>query len=193
MWPWEHLAAGYLVYSLGARVLGRDPPTDWGVVALGIGTQLPDLVDKPLSWGLGWVPSGYAVAHSAFVAVPLGVLVLGAGWRVGHRRPAVAFVVGNWAHLLADVLIPLRNGNPVLPSRVLWPVAEASPYETDLGLARGVAYLLEFLAALSTMAPARLLVLYLFLPAALVAVWLLDGRPGSAIPAELLEQARGRL
>lgn len=193
MWPWEHLATGYLVYSLGARLLGRDPPTDWGVVALGLGTQLPDLVDKPLSWGLGWVPTGYAVAHSAFVAIPLGVLVLAAGWRVGHRRPAVAFVVGNWAHLLADVLNPLRNGNPILPERVLWPVAEASPYETDLGFGRGVVYFQEFLAALSTMAPARLLVLYLLLPAALVAFWLVDGRPGSGIPAALLEHARGRL
>lgn len=191
MWPWEHLAVGYLVYSLGARILGRDPPSDRAVVALGIGTQLPDLVDKPLSWGLGWFPSGYALAHSAFVAVPLGVLVLCGGWWVGHRRPAVAFVVGYWTHLLADVLNPLRNGNPILPRRVLWPVVEASPYETDMGLGRGVFYLQEFLAALSTMPPERLLLLYLLLPAALVAVWLLDGRPGSAIPRKLLEQARG--
>jgi hypothetical protein len=113
MWPWEHLAAGYLLYSLGVRAFGRDPPSDGAAVALVIASLLPDLVDKALSWGLGWFPSGYAVGHSAFVAVPVGLGVLLAGYWFSRPRWGVAFVVGYWAHLLADVANPLRNGEPV--------------------------------------------------------------------------------
>ncbi|MFB6202703.1 MAG: metal-dependent hydrolase [Halorhabdus sp.] len=144
MWPWEHVAVGYLLYSLTARVLGRDPPSDSETALLLAGTQGPDLIDKPLAWGLEWFPSGFAVAHSAFVAFPVGVMTLLVGWRTDRRRVAGAFVVGYWSHLLADVLNPLRNGERPLVSRVLWPVTDVSPYETDYGLARGLVYIREF-------------------------------------------------
>lgn len=178
MWPWEHLAVGYVLYSLGARALGRDPPTAAAVVVLAVATQAPDLVDKPLSWGLGWFPSGFAVGHSAFVAVPVGLVALHVGRR--HDRPelGVAFVLGYWSHLLADVANPLRYGDRVRPERVLWPVSEATPYETDYGLRRGLVYLEEFLTELSTMPPTTVVLLSLLLPAATIGLWVLDGAPG---------------
>ena len=70
MWPWEHVAFGYVLYSLGSHAIRREPPAEWTVFALGLGTLVPDLVDKPLSWSLGLFPTGYSVAHSALVAVP---------------------------------------------------------------------------------------------------------------------------
>ena len=84
MWPWEHAAVGYLLLSLGSRASGRGPPSTPAVLALLFGTQLPDLVDKPLSWEFDLFPSGYAVGHSALVAVPVGLLVLA----LGRRRPS---------------------------------------------------------------------------------------------------------
>lgn len=193
MWPWEHLAAGYLLYSLGARILGRDPPSDGAAVVLAVGSLLPDLVDKPLSWGLGWFPSGYAVGHSAFVAVPLGLAALLAGYALSRPRWGVAFVVGYWAHLLADVANPLRTGERIRPARVLWPVSKAEPYETHRGLGRGLTYFEDFLAELATMAPTDVVLLYLLLPAATIGLWLLDGAPGVALLSRAAGVVRHRL
>jgi hypothetical protein len=183
MWPWEHAAVGYLLYSLALRALARRPPTGTGLVAILLGTQLPDLVDKPLSWGLGWFPSGFAVAHSVFLAVPLGLAALGLSARTRRWRVAAAFVVGYWSHLVADVLSPLRAGGPPLLSRVLWPIADVTPYETDYGLGRGLVYLQEFLA---TIDPVSLLVSGLLVGVTL-AVWALDGAPGLAPVARRID------
>jgi len=179
MWPWEHLAVGYLLYSLGARALGRDPPSDGGVVALAVATQLPDLLDKPLSWGLGWFPSGYAVGHSAFVALPLGVAAVVVARRAARPDLGAAFAVGHWSHLAADVLSPLRGGDGPSVSRVLWPIAEVRPYGTDYGLRRGAVYVERFVAELSAMDLTAVVLLYLLVPLGTLALWALDGAPGA--------------
>lgn len=79
MMPWGHAAFGYALYSLGHRAWTRAPPSGKAVLAALFGTQLPDLVDKPLSWGLHLFPQGYSVAHSVFVAIPIGLLVIALG------------------------------------------------------------------------------------------------------------------
>lgn len=188
MWPWEHAAVGYLVFSLGLRATGRRPPGDVAAVVLLVATMLPDLVDKPLSWGLGLFNTGYALGHSALVAVPVGVLVLVAAVRTDRQQLGVAFVVGHWSHLAADVLDPLRYGDTPLPERVLWPLVTGTPYEQDMGLGRGVTYLGEFVATLRGMDLVVLVVLYLLLPLVTLAVWVLDGAPGLG----LLTRSRDR-
>lgn len=192
MWPWEHAAVGYLLLSLSLRASGRTPPTTASVVALLVGTQLPDLVDKPLSWELGLFPSGYAVGHSAFVAVPLGLAVLGLAYRRGRgrRRLGAAFVVGYWSHLVADVLSPLRDGRGLVVSRVLWPVAEARPYGHDYGLRRGLIYVEEFVAGLHSMEPSSLLLLYVALPLLTLVLWIVDGSPGVSAVARAVDAIR---
>jgi hypothetical protein len=192
MWPWEHLAVGYLLYSLGARALGRSPLSDGGAVALAFATQLPDLVDKPLSWGLGWFPSGYALGHSALVGLPASLLLVVAARRHDWGRFAAPFLVGYWAHLAADVLNPLRSGDPAAFVRVLWPVADVAPYETDYGLGRGLVYVDRYLATLSTMDPASVAVV-LLVPAAAVALWVLDGAPGVGLLTRAVGGARRQL
>ncbi|WP_096388806.1 metal-dependent hydrolase [Halopenitus persicus] len=190
MWPWEHAAVGYLAYSLALRALGKDPPSDVGTILLLFGTQLPDLVDKPLSWGLGVFPSGYALGHSVLVALPIGALVLAAGVCTARRRAAVAFVVGYWAHLIADVMNPLRYRARPAPERVLWPLVPGTPYDQDLGLGRGVAYLGDFLVTLQSMDPATLVVVYLLLPAGTALLWLHDGAPGVGVVVRILDPDR---
>lgn len=178
MWPWEHVAVGYLLFSLGLRTLGRDPPSDAAAVLVGVAALLPDLVDKPLSWGLGVFPTGYALGHSVFFAIPIGLVAIDVGINRGHGLPAAGFVVGYWSHLGADVLDPLRYGLPPAPGRILWPVVPGEAYEQDLGLGRGVTYLGDFLATVVTMDLVTLVGLYLLLPLATLGLWLLDGVPG---------------
>lgn len=193
MWPWGHAAVGYLLYSGSLRLLGHEPPTDRAVPAVLLATQFPDLVDKPLSWGLGLFPTGYALGHSVFVAASVGVVLLAVGVRWRRAGLAAPFVVGYWSHLAADVLDPLRRGEPPLIERVLWPVVADAPYEEDLGLERGLAYLDAFLAAARSTDPLSLLVLYLLLPLATVAVWLFDGAPGLPLVTRPVRTAWGRL
>lgn len=186
MWPWEHVGVGYLSYSLACRALGRTPPSDGPVVVLIAGALLPDLVDKTLSWGLGWFPSGYAAAHSVFLAVPLGLAAI-----ARNRRLGVAFAVGYWTHLLGDVVNPVRTGDPVDVTRVLWPVVAADPYTVDRGLGRGLLYLREFLAAIPTLNLANLFLL-VALPVFTALIWVLDGMPAAAYPWRLLRAIRRR-
>jgi hypothetical protein len=185
MWPWEHAAMGYLLYSLGRRALGREPPSDGAAVALVFGSVLPDLVDKPLSWGLGWFPTGYALAHSVFVAVPLGL----AAMLYARKQLVVAVVVGYWTHLLGDVLNPIRTGDPVDAGRVLWPVVEREPYAVDRGLGRGLLYVREFLVGIPGMSPFDRF-LFVAVPTLTAVVWVLDGTPGTAVPNRVVRALR---
>lgn len=182
MWPWGHLAVGYLLYSGGRRLLGRSAPDDRCALALALGALVPDLVDKPLSWGLGLFPSGYAVGHSALIAFPAGLALLVAGYRRGRGALALAgaFVVGYWSHLAGDVLSGLPYGDGLAFSAVLWPLVEREPYPEQYGLlGRGLHYLREFGAAVGTSDRPVVLLLAAFGPAALaLALWLLDGAPG---------------
>ena len=180
MWPWEHAAVGSLVYSLALRALGREPPGDREAVGLLVATQVPDLVDKPLSWVFGVFPTGYALGHSAFVALPVGTAVLVAGRARDRFRLAAPVVAGYWAHLAADVANPIRTGDGPLIERVLWPAVRGTPYEDDLGAGRGIAYLVEFVGSVAASDPATLLVGYALLPLVTLAVWVADGLPGIA-------------
>jgi hypothetical protein len=177
--PWEHVAVGYVLYSLSRRFVTGEPPTGAETVLLLVATQLPDLIDKPLSWGLGWFTTGHGMVHSLFVAVPVGLTLFLLAHRL--RRPALgaAVLVGYWSHLLADVVSPLRSGGALNFGAVLWPVAEPSPYETDYGLWRSVVYIGRFVDGLSSVEPLVLLS-YLLLPVLAFALWLADGAPGLA-------------
>lgn len=181
MWPWEHAAVGYLVYSIGLRALRSDPPSDREAILLLVITQLPDLVDKPFSWVFGVFSTGYALGHSVFVAVPIGAAVLIVSRLYGRVRLGVVIVVGYWTHLGGDVLNPLRSGGSVSPERVLWPVVSGTPYEEDLGASRGIRYVLEFVDSLARMDPLTLVGVYLLLPVATILIWIRDGTPGLGV------------
>lgn len=177
MWPWEHAAFGYLLYTMSVHAWSRTSPTGQAVLVLLLATQLPDMIDKPLSWMFGLFPSGFAIAHSMVAVIPLLVLVLLASGAGRQRMHGTAFVIGYGSHLLGDVLYPLTRGEPPDLTRVLWPFVERSGYDEDLGLlGRTIAYLTEFIEVVMT-DPSRLALLSA-LPAAAVVVWLIDGAPG---------------
>lgn len=183
MWPWDHAVFGYVLYSLAVRLRGHRPGEE--VVVLLVSTQAPDLVDKPLSWVFHVLPSGYAVGHSVFVALPVGVLVVVAAARRGRPTLGAAFAVGYWSHLLGDVVWASAIGRSLVFAPVLWPVRSTGggvTLDVFTHLGRSLQRFTDLVFS-----PDSLLVLgvYLSLFALGCLLWLLDGHPGTATLARL--------
>lgn len=174
MLPWEHVAAAYLAYSLFARLVYRRAPHGDAVVAIVVAALLPDLIDKPLAWGAGVLPSGKSLAHSLLFAGPAIVLAS----LVTGRRIALAFALSYLLHLGGDVLFPVALGLPPAYRFLLYPLVELPAAETPGLFARTNEVLVVFLEFLRT-ARGRVYVLFegALLGTTLV-LWLLDGRPG---------------
>ncbi|MFC4549728.1 MULTISPECIES: metal-dependent hydrolase [Halorussus] len=169
MWPWGHLAFGYLLYSVLVRVRTRRPPGDAATVALAVGTQFPDLVDKPLAWSLDVLPSGRSLAHSAFTAAFVVFVV----WAVLRRRnaetAAAAFGVGYVSHLVGDALDPVLAGDYYHLGFLGWPLVPAIEYPTEQSF---VAHFRELSLGSLTSVEAGFAV-------AITLLWLVDGAPGA--------------
>lgn len=132
MFPLGHALFGYLLYVAFAWTARYRLPYGLTLGALLLGTQFPDIVDKPLAF-FGVLPSGRSLGHSLlFVAV-----LFAAVWVVARRddRPdlAVAFGFGHLSHLVADAVrisfSGLRVGHDV--NFLLWPLLPASLYPGD--------------------------------------------------------------
>ena len=174
MYPWGHLALGYLFYSVASRVTRGTSPDGRTVVSLALGTQFPDLVDKPLAWTFGVLPSGRTLAHSVFTtAVVIGVVLYLTRQR--HSAAGSAFSFGYASHLLGDVIEPLLAGTYSGMEFLFWPLL--GPVAPDLRPSFVEHFLsLEF--------PALLLEEF-HLVVLLLLVWLVDGMPVVADLARL--------
>jgi len=139
MWPWGHLAAAFLVYAVYSRVRYGHRPTEATAVLVALGSQLPDLVDKPLAWTVGALPTGRSLAHSLLILGPLlAVAYLYASRRdraaarfarrEGARAPlVVALGLGAIVHSLTDALYPVVEGEFGGTAFLAWPVADLPP------------------------------------------------------------------
>lgn len=179
MWPWEHLAFGYLAFSAYSRVrTGRAPRSD-AVVILGIATQLPDLVDKPLAWSLSVLPSGHSLAHSLLTALPLSALALVLAHRARRTDIGVAFTVGYLSHLAGDIIYPVAIGATPSFDFLLWPLVSVPPDHSNLGLLlRFRRYFRDYLAHLGDPAVTGFIALELGLLLGVFCLWVFDGMPG---------------
>lgn len=179
MWPWEHLAVGYLAYSLLSRAWTGRPPDGATALTVAFASQLPDLIDKPLAWTFGIFPGGYSVGHSIFVASGLSALAIVGSRRGGRPELGVAFAVGYLAHLPGDLLYLYVANGYLNPAVVLWPAVPAVPGTATSGL---LAHFIEYLRAyVASIARGHLVWFTLLEVALLVAAllaWLRDGRPG---------------
>lgn len=182
MWPWEHLAVGYLLYSALARVGGRRPGRDEALL-LAVGTQFPDLVDKPLGWVLGVLPGGLTVAHSLLFALPFVALVLVATRGTSLQRGGLAFAVGYGSHLPADALYNWLVGGRAFPSFLLWPLLPATPtdYPSLADLLQGL--LAKYVTFLVGPTGRLYLTFEVALLVAAAAAWWADGHPGVGVVA----------
>lgn len=128
MFPWGHLAVGYLVFTFLTEVRYRRPQTLGALVALAVGTQLPDLVDKPFAWYLHVLPNGRSLGHSIFVALLLTGALYVVARRLHWPLVGVAFACGYLTHLAGDALYPALGGEWAELTFLLWPVI-TYPYD----------------------------------------------------------------
>lgn len=134
MFPWTHAAVGYLLLvglwlALGRRVSKAE------LVAVVVGTQLADVVDKPLAWWLQILPAGRSLAHSLLFAVPLTALVVGVAWRRHHPEVGAAFGLGYLSHLVGDTYVAVYYWRVEEFTFLLWPLLPPYPYDEFTGVA----------------------------------------------------------
>jgi len=154
MFPWAHAAFGYALFASTA-FLRRRRISRTELLAVVIGTQLPDLVDKPLAWWFNALPSGRSLAHSLVVAVPLSIGVLLFAWYRTHPETGLAFATGYMSHLFGDSYGALYHWRPTEFSFLLWPLLPAYPDDSGgflelfgaVELTRGVLFPLVVAAA----------------------------------------------
>ncbi|QSW98216.1 metal-dependent hydrolase [Haloterrigena alkaliphila] len=182
MWPWGHLAVVYLCYSLHCR--RRDwPPRALSVIVLAIGSQFPDLVDKPLAWTFDVLPGGRTLAHSVFVAALLLPTVALAARRFDRRDLGTAFAVGHVSHLLADIPpSAILTADASELTFLVWPLLPPSPYESVDGILAGF---LRYSMGWYEWAQLGLVLIALV-------VWYRDGLPGTGYARDVVERITGR-
>ncbi|SEV90743.1 metal-dependent hydrolase [Halobacterium jilantaiense] len=176
MWPWEHVAVGYLAYSACSRLVWGEPPSTRGALVVGVAAVAPDLVDKPLAWILDVLPAGKSLAHSLFALLPLAAVATALGVRRGSLRGTAAFVVGWAGHLAGDVLYPLAVRGDLRAGFLFWPLVPVGG-GADGALPHVRELLGSFAAFLSTPRGAVYLAAELGLLAVALAVWVADGTP----------------
>lgn len=177
MWPWEHLALGYLLYSPAVRLSGDRSPRAVEALVLAFATQLPDLIDKPLGWGLGVLPSGLSLGHSLFFALPLVGVVAVLARRANLGYSGVAFSIGYLSHLLGDVVYNSLDG-VVAIGFLFWPLVSRQSRDAPSLLFRVARLWSEFRAFLATPSGRIYLLLEVVLLVLALALWVADGTPG---------------
>ncbi|NHN46663.1 metal-dependent hydrolase [Halostella sp. JP-L12] len=130
MWPPGHLAVGYLAYALSRQYREGRSPEPAATVALAVGTQLPDLVDKPLSWTLAVLPTGRTLAHSVVTAAAVTVIVGRYARAVDRAELGNAFAIGYGSHLLADLYAAVAAGDAETNLFLFWPIVSQEEYAT---------------------------------------------------------------
>lgn len=168
MWPWGHVAVGYLGYSALCRLRWRQAPAELAAIIAVFGTQFPDLVDKPLAWSFHVLPSGRSLAHSVFTTVFLCSVLYVVARHYHRSEYAVAFSLGYASHLVADSIYPILGGQYHTLDFLLWP-ALPTPYVDEQG----------FIAHFSSIDPASpTVVIGVVMVLLTVGVWVADGAPG---------------
>jgi hypothetical protein len=176
MWPWGHLAVGYVAFSGFVRFRLGGRPSGRAALVLAVATQLPDLIDKPLIWQFGVLRS--SVAHSLLVGVPIA-MGLGIGlWARGRPEVGGAFAIGYGSHVFGDLLFGWLFGRPPLLQAFLWPLYRSSAPAAP-GFGPKVWELLQKSTALLESSMGRVYFLLMFvLLVATLALWIADGAPG---------------
>lgn len=168
MWPWGHLAAGYLLYSGYTHVRHRIPPDGIATLVLAFGTQFPDLIDKPLAWTFELIPSGRSLAHSLYALAAVSLLVAWIAKRHGRPQIGSAFAIGYASHLVADGITPFLAGDFSKLTYLGWPLLPPPDYGVEHG----------FIYHFTHMEFTPFFLLQIALGVLLIWVWVEDGMPG---------------
>ena len=127
MQPHEHFLLALLPISAYVVLRHRRLPTGYTVLTVLLATQLPDVIDKPLST-FGVIPSGRMIAHSIIITLPLlsVCVILAAHYRQANR--AMVFSLAYLAHIAGDFYPILWKGTDLyyFPN-LFWPLMTAKP------------------------------------------------------------------
>lgn len=167
MGPVGHAAAAYLVWTAITHVSGDRSPSlaeFWVVI---VGSQFPDIVDKPLAWTFGFLPSGRSLAHS-LATITVLLIVLERVVPDDRRHLVTAAAVTLVGHSLADTIVPIIEGRYAYTRYLLWPLVEQPPYDTTRSIVQ------QLLTGLST----EVLAVQGLLAVLVATIWIVDGRPG---------------
>ena len=175
MFPWGHAAVAYLLYSTYSRRRLDGPPSPRAALAVGLGAMFADLVDKPLGWGLGVLPSR-SLGHSLLFAVPLVAAVYVAAYAYDRVSLATAFSMAHLTHLVTDLRPRLLLGYPIRSGYLLWPLVSRPVFTYREQVFEPPAVVVLLVTPLTHRPTYMLLEAVLFV----VALWRwdADGRPG---------------
>ncbi|WP_277555855.1 metal-dependent hydrolase [Halobaculum limi] len=140
MLPWTHAAFGYLLLLAVVVLLGRRV-SRVELLAVLVGTQLPDVIDKPLAWWFNAVPSGRSLAHSLLFVIPLSAVIVAIAWYRSHPEVGFAFTLGYLAHLIGDTYVAIYYWRTEEFSFLLWPILPPYPYDDFVGFGN---FIVEF-------------------------------------------------
>lgn len=178
MWPWGHLAVGYLSYAGVVDLRFRRAPGEVTTVLVAFGALVPDLVDKPLAWYAAVLPNGRSLGHS----LPLALLLAAVLWvalRSSGREPyAVAFSVGHLSHLAADAFEPAVTGRFDGLVFLAWPLVPAVDYAGPQSVLERFFRLFQQLLALEV---SGFFIVELLLTVAAGLLWARHGFPGVSV------------
>lgn len=127
MYPIEHFILAVLPVVAYVLVRDRRPPSLRLFGLVFVGSQFPDLIDKPLAHQFHLLPSGRVFVHSLPIAIPICCLVGWYAWRTDRLRAGGAFAFAYGSHLVADNWDALSPPNPTLSNDLLWPFRPATP------------------------------------------------------------------
>ena len=166
-----HIAGAYFIYVGYERLRGTNRIDGWFIPVLVVASLVPDLIDKPLAWYFGVLPTGRSLGHSLLFLVPL-VIVSVAYFRSRDRPElGVAVAVGCLSHIALDAL-PVLWDDEASADFLLYPYWTVEPYETTAPT------VIELL--LASLADPYFLLEFVLLGIAIV-VWLRDGKPGLSV------------
>lgn len=124
MLPIKHFIVAGIPLVAYTLLRDRQLPTPRVTALIFVGSQLPDLVDKPLAHQFGLLPSGRVGMHSLPIAVPLLALGMYYGWRTARLRLTGVFAAAHLVHLFGDNYKPLLDSPPTVSSDLIWPLAK---------------------------------------------------------------------
>lgn len=126
------LAVGYLCLSLAVRARYRVPPRGPTALAVAVGTQLPNLVDKPLAQRFGLIPSERSLAHSLLFLAVLAAIAWAIAARYDRRLEVSTFFGAYLSHVLTDVFPAALAGEWANLGSLLWPITPVYQYPDEL-------------------------------------------------------------
>lgn len=127
MMPWSHLFVAVFPVILYVALRHRRLPSALLIGAVATGSQFPDLVDKPLAWGVDVLINGRMFMHSLVFAIPISTAVILIATKYGNISLGSGFVFGYLLHIAGDFYTAFVGPAQYIPSNMLWPLLAPRP------------------------------------------------------------------